>query len=73
MDYQTTIKTILAFIVTNILDEDNLAINLQLIAEKIVRPFVFAYVCGTYAADYKDAIVKRIEPKTPEWNLTSTN
>ena len=73
MDTKTIIKTILAFIATHILDEDNLAINLQLIAEQVVKPFVYAYVVGTIAADYKDAIVKRIEPKTPEWNLTSTN
>ena len=72
MDYKTIIKTFLAFIATNILDEDNLAINLQLIAEKIAKPIVFVYVCGTYAADFKDSIVKRIEPKTPEWNLIST-
>ena len=69
MDYKTILKTIIAFIATNILDEDNLAINLQIFAEKIVRPFVFAYVCGTYAKDFKDAVVERITPELPTYEL----
>ena len=67
MDYKSIIKTILAFIATHILDEDNLAINLQLIAEKIAKPIVFVYVCGTYVADIKDAIVERITPELPTY------
>lgn len=69
MDYQQIIKTILAWVMTNIMDEETLAVNLQLIAMEVIKPFVFAFVCGTYVKEYTDKLVQLIEPKTPDFSI----
>jgi len=73
MNIKPILITILSWIAINIWDEDVLAIHLETIAKQIIKPFVAAYVLGTYANEMKGKIVQAIEPKTPEWNLTTNN
>ena len=67
MNIQQFIKTIISWIYINIWDEETLGLHFGLIATTVVKPFVFAYVCGEYVAHYAHSFERLIEPKTPEF------
>ena len=70
MNIQQIIKAILSWIYINIWDEEVLGLHFELIALAVVKPFVCAYVCGMYAASYKNKIVELITPTIPEFTTS---
>lgn len=63
------LKQLLITVLAVIADEELLGMYLEDVARTVVKPFVFAYVCGTIAVEHKNRIVKLIEPKTPNFSL----
>lgn len=63
------ILNIFLSIVKVINDEELLGVYLEDFARTVVKPFVFAYVCGLYAGEMKTKFVTLIEPKTPDFYL----
>ena len=47
-----------------------LGLHFELMALAVVKPFVCAYVCGEYAASYKNKIVELITPTIPEFTTS---
>ncbi len=50
-------------------DEELLGLHVYNFVQALVKPLVFIYVCGVYAAEYKTKLVQMIEPKTPDFSI----
>ena len=49
-------------------DEEIVGLHIYDFVQALVKPFVFAYVCGTYVYEFKTTLVQMIEPKTPDFS-----